>query len=205
MRFSWNIIADIRKIAIILRCGGVVLGDSDTVLGLFAPATPQGRKKLDLLKKRALKPYIVLVSSIEEANSLILPEKKFVFSKLAQLIWPGPITLIFPAHPDFYAIAGSDRTIALRIPQFEALQILLQITGPLLSTSANITGEPIPLTPSEVNPQILQTVDAEIYTDMEREKKMPSIILSYDENQLRCVRGTISPELEKKLMNAGFI
>ena len=69
--------------------------------------------------------------------------------------WPGPLTLIFEKHPQVSPLlTGNKSTIAIRHPNHPLLnQILNKINQPLLSTSANFSGE------TTLSNQLLSTID----------------------------------------------
>ena len=74
---------------------------------------------------------------------------------LAELVWPGAVTLILPKHPEFETDAVAGETIALRIPNHPvARQVLDDFDKPLTGTSANLHGQPAALTPDDVRGQL---------------------------------------------------
>lgn len=74
---------------------------------------------------------------------------------LAELVWPGAVTLILPIHPEFKTDAVAGETIALRIPDHPvARQVLDDFGKPLTGTSANLHGQPAALTPDDVRGQL---------------------------------------------------
>ena len=143
----------------VLRHDGILLAASDTVLGLFAQLSEKSKQKLDIIKHRNLKPYIVLIKS---SDSLHKFTDQLVDESMQQIIdryWPGPLTIIFKAKsnlPDW--MVGGNRTIAIRIPDHAGLQKLLQEVDALFTTSANISDQPIPESYAQINPAILDQV-----------------------------------------------
>lgn len=78
---------------------------------------------------------------------------------LAELVWPGAVTLILPKHPRFDTAAVTGETIALRIPDHPvARQVLDELEKPLTGTSANLHGQPAALTPDDVRAQLRDAV-----------------------------------------------
>lgn len=78
---------------------------------------------------------------------------------LAELVWPGAVTLIALKHPDFKTDAVAGETIALRIPDHPVAQAALAaLDQPLTGTSANLHGQPAALTPDDVRGQLGNTV-----------------------------------------------
>jgi L-threonylcarbamoyladenylate synthase len=133
-----------------LRSGNVALVPTETVVGLVA--SESGLPRIREIKGRdANKPIALLCRSAEEAFALAANVPPLAV-KLADLYWPGPLTLVL----DF----PSGDTIGLRVPAGPAVRELLQAYGgPLYATSANLSGEPAKAAPEEVDPQVLEAVD----------------------------------------------
>jgi tRNA threonylcarbamoyl adenosine modification protein (Sua5/YciO/YrdC/YwlC family) len=67
--------------------------------------------------------------------------------KLAETFWPGALTMILKAQPSLTWDLGETKgTVALRMPDHKIALALLQETGPLAVSSANLTGEPAAIT-----------------------------------------------------------
>src|SRR3990170_3919066 len=82
-----------------LRSGRVVLAGGDTVLGLLAELSEKGYAKLDSIKNRSKKPYLILVENQQKALNLIEKDDSKIcqIEKIMNVCWPGPVTLIFKA------------------------------------------------------------------------------------------------------------
>lgn len=121
---------------------------TDTVYGLAALASsPIAIKKLFHLKGREEhKPINLLVSSIEQVVAITgieaLSDKAIL---LMEQFWPGSLTIVLPA-PLSPALAqslhSSDGSIGFRLPNHSTLQQLIDKSGPLAVTSANLSGHP---------------------------------------------------------------
>lgn len=128
----------------VLREGGVVLLDTDTLPGLHALATVDGGgDRIAALKGHAPeRPYLLLVPSVEAALRLGEPVDPAAVETLRHL-WPAELTALLRPHagiPGGWTDAG--RTIGVRVPAAEALRRFLDACpGPLFSTSANLAGE----------------------------------------------------------------
>ncbi|MEX0939807.1 MAG: L-threonylcarbamoyladenylate synthase [Candidatus Babeliales bacterium] len=186
-RLDWNNKDDIIRLAQLLQQGKVAIGTSDTVIGLLALCSKEGFEKLNKIKGRSEKPYLVLIPSIDYV-------KKFSYriennlTTLMQNAWPGPLTLILKAQeilPSF--MKSKNNTIALRIPDHQGLQKLLSIVGPLFSTSANKTTKPVPITLDQIDPEILSAVNV-IISDHQPPKALPSTILDCSDEDIRIIR-----------------
>ena len=130
--------------ATLLQQGQVVAIPTETVYGLAANATnPAAIAQIYALKGRpSHNPLISHVVSLQEA------EKHGVFNqiarKLAQLFWPGPLTLVVPFNPASGICADARAglpSVALRVPSHPTAQALLrELPFPLAAPSANRSG-----------------------------------------------------------------
>ncbi len=189
-RLYWHNESTIRALERSLQGGNVILGDSDTVLGLLASCTQQGFDKLNELKRRTDKPYLILIGSIDKVDHFADRVHAAPLEKLMQACWPGPLTLIVPARADCPAyLKSDDNTVALRVPHHEGLLRLLTKVNGLFSTSANISGQPIPNDIDHVDPSLLHSVDAIVLNKNGTKKTViPSTIIDATGDTLRVVR-----------------
>ena len=82
-----------------------------------------------------------------------------VARRLAERFWPGPLTLVVARHPALPAILSPLPTVGVRMPDHPTALALLRQSGPLATTSANLSGGPNPLTAQEVLAQLDGRVD----------------------------------------------
>jgi tRNA threonylcarbamoyl adenosine modification protein (Sua5/YciO/YrdC/YwlC family) len=75
-------------------------------------------------------------------------------ARLARRFWPGPLTLVVPAHPALPANLSPLPTVGVRMPDHPVALALLRRTGPLAVTSANLSGQPSARTAGEVFAQL---------------------------------------------------
>lgn len=174
---SWDDNLSIRKVISLLKKGKVVVGPSDTVLGFYALPTQEGFLSLNAIKKRSKKPYLLLIPVSFELSEYAEFESSLQVEKIMDTFWPGPLTLILKAKPEVPAYMTSDEgTIAVRVPNDKKVLSLLAETGPLFSTSANLSGEPIPATLEEVDSRIVEQVAALLEGETKKDA-VPSTIL----------------------------
>ncbi|MGZ6251116.1 MAG: L-threonylcarbamoyladenylate synthase [Candidatus Chromulinivorax sp.] len=168
---------------------GVVLAPSDTVLGLFAQLSEKAKSNLDNIKIRNQKPYIVLVNNKEKIFDFIDQEIDENLEKIMSKYWPGPLTIIFKAKATLPSWMKSvDGTIAIRVPDNEKLQYLLQNISYLFTTSANISDQPLPLSYHEIDRKILEQVfccDIQLDTIY---NSQPSTIINYSSGSIQIIR-----------------
>jgi len=162
------------EIADVLRAGGVALLPTDTIYGLHAVATNERAvARIRSMKERGDdKPFVVIASSADQLEDLgaTIPDA-------LQRIWPAPLTAI---------VASDAKTIAVRVPDLVWLCALLDRTGPLVSTSANRSGEPPITTPEMLADDLLEALDALL--DAGPREGQPSTIVDVTGDEPRIVR-----------------
>ena len=92
-------------------------------------------------KRDRNKPLILMGSEHKQLLDYIQESAKKDYEDIASKYWPGALTTVIPASEKQTAILTSnDLTLGLRIPNSYMAQSLLRETGPLLTSSANISG-----------------------------------------------------------------
>jgi L-threonylcarbamoyladenylate synthase len=199
-RLYWSDRNSIQTIGKLLAEGNLVAGTTDTVIGLFAPATRQGRALLDVAKIRNEKPYLILADDVKRVLNYVHPDQKSLIEKIGAICWPGPVTLIAKAAqnaPDYFVSA--ENTIAFRVPLHPGMQELLEKCGLLFSTSANVSGEPIPESVTAISPTIFKSVSAIIENSKDKKNNTaPSTIIDCSVDPVRVVR---AGNFDLKLLN----
>lgn len=135
-----------------LAVGRVVVVPTDTVYGLAVRAEDADAvASLFRLKSRDNgRPMAVLVTDIAQAEAI----GRFgqVANRLAERFWPGGLTLVVPRAVGFDARLGGDRvTVGIRCPNHDQLRALLDRSGPLVVTSANLSGDRTGATAAEIS------------------------------------------------------
>ncbi|MGE0009194.1 MAG: L-threonylcarbamoyladenylate synthase [Candidatus Babeliales bacterium] len=186
---TWSKPASRATLAHSLAHGSIAITSSDTVLGFLAPVTLEGFKKLDSLKQRENKPYLIVMADKSKLNHFIDLPLSAGLQRMIDSCWPGPVTLIFKARESLPSyVKGPDGTVALRVPQHAGLLDILKDMSGLFSTSANLHGQPIPETVSDIDPKILQAVACVVTDESEKKQVIPSTILDCTQVQVRVVR-----------------
>jgi L-threonylcarbamoyladenylate synthase len=146
----------------LLRAGGVVLLPTDTIYGLHAVATnEEAVARIARLKGREeTKPFIALAGSIAQLRELGVVADEELLRALGE-IWPAPLTAILPLREPIAASRGAS-SLAVRIPALDWLRELAARVGPLVSTSANRSGEPAVTKPANLAHDLHDSLDAVI-------------------------------------------
>ncbi|MEZ2317712.1 MAG: L-threonylcarbamoyladenylate synthase [Microcoleus sp.] len=123
----------------------IVSFPTDTVPAL---ATLPDRSELIFAAKRRSqdKPLILMAASAEDLWGYVdgSPADFQVWEQVAQSVWPGALTLVLPASAKVPVAMNpvDPTTIGLRVPNCTLARKILQQTGPLATTSANLSGQP---------------------------------------------------------------
>lgn len=161
------IVADLARI---LTARGIALLPTDTIYGLHGLAgDDEIAERIATLKGRPDdKPFVVIAANVAQLRGLGLDVPKV----LADL-WPAPLTAI---------LARANRTsIAVRVPDSRWLRDLLELTGPLVSTSANRSGEPPIASPAELASDLRDALDAIVDAGPREAKASALVDLTADE------------------------
>lgn len=152
----------IEKIKRVLNLGGVAAFPTDTCYGLGAnPFHKQALSRIFKIKQRPEdKPLLALIDSIPRINVLtqeINPTAEILMEKL----WPGPLTIVFSAHPHLHdLLTAHTGKIGVRQPGEDRVRELLRGIGyPITATSANISGSANAVTAQEVEETLGSQVD----------------------------------------------
>lgn len=146
--------AIIHAVDVLSRCG-LVAFPTDTVYGLAAsPFDEASIERLYVVKGRNHTRAIALLMSKAEQLDQVAVNISLAARKLANIFWPGPLTLVLDRHPSLPDILAPEPTIGVRIPDHPDALRLMDETGPLAVTSANISGEPPAKTAQEIMAQL---------------------------------------------------
>ncbi len=127
------------KLVDMLLAGHVGVLPTDTIYGLVASASNQEAvKRLYALKHREQKPGTVVAANVQQLVSLGLDEDTL---EAAAHLWPNPISIIVPCKTELSYLDLGKGSLAVRIPDRPELSRLLELTGPLLTSSANEPGK----------------------------------------------------------------
>jgi L-threonylcarbamoyladenylate synthase len=138
-----------------LEQGGIIAFPTDTVYGVGALIQDdKGIEKLFLAKGREFnKAIAVLIGDLDQLP-ILTPKFNLLAQKLAKWFWPGGLTLVVEKSTYLPQILSPLPTIGIRMPDHAFTHQLLIKTGPLATTSANISGSQSPLSAQDVLSQL---------------------------------------------------
>lgn len=164
---------DVIKAAVqVLRDGGVILYPTDTVWGLGCDATnPEAVAEIFAIKQRPDSKSLVLLASDMDMVCRYVKEVPEIAVQLVE-VNDKPMTIVYPgaraaqsgASPDKYLLAANtvagDGSVAIRVPLNDFCRRLVSAFGrPIVSTSANISGQPSPADFDGISSEVREAVD----------------------------------------------
>ena len=107
-------------------------------------------------------PPPVLISAATTLDALATKVPSYV-AALTEAFWPGPLTLVCEQQPSLTWDLGETRgTVAVRMPDHEVALALLERTGPLAVSSANLSGRPAATEASAAQEMLGESVEVVI-------------------------------------------
>ena len=170
---------EIEKCVEILKTGGIILYPTDTVWGLGCDATNEiaVQKIYDLKQRSDSKSLIILVGNDAMLNNHVkdVPELAWDIIDVSE----KPTTIVYPNAKNLANnVIGNDGSIAIRLIKNEfCTQLLYKFRKPIVSTSANLSAAPTPLSLSEINTSIINNVDFVVDARFDTGNKKPSSLI----------------------------
>ena len=186
-----NFEKDIEQCLQVLRSGGLILYPTDTIWGIGCDATnAEGVEKIYTLKKRSdEKAMIILVAGEKEIlNHVAAPDLR-VFDYLEKT--KKPTTVIYDGAIGLADnLIGKDGSIAIRICNDPfCRQLIKRFRKPIVSTSANISGQPVAKNFSAISDEIKKAVDYVVqYKQDDRTMAEPSSIIKWENGAVHVIR-----------------
>jgi L-threonylcarbamoyladenylate synthase len=173
----------INKALEVLKQGGLILYPTDTVWGIGCDATnAEAVAKVYALKRREdSKSMIILLHTDNKLQSYVseIPDVAYDLIEYTE----KPLTIIYSGAKNLANnLINSDGSIGIRIPKHDFCQQLIQrFRKPIVSTSANISGEPTPGNFFEISQEIIEGVDYVVDLEqMVSERKQASTIMKLE-------------------------
>ena len=175
----------------IIKEGGIILYPTDTVWGIGCDATnPEAVAKIYQLKKRAeTQSMIVLMNGEKMMYNVFaaIPEVAWQIIDLSE----KPTTLILDKPRNVAPnLIASDNTLGIRIVKEPfCFKLMEKMKKPLVSTSANISGQPTPITFAAISPEIINGVDYVVNLHRDKIGGKPSTIIKLtSDSQVKVIR-----------------
>jgi L-threonylcarbamoyladenylate synthase len=169
--------------------GELVVLPTDTVYGIGADAFDHDAVQalLDAKGRGREMPPPVLISAATTLAALATDLQSYV-DALTEAFWPGPLTLVCAQQPSLTWDLGETRgTVAVRMPDHEVALALLERTGPLAVSSANLSGLPAATEAASAHSMLGESVEV-VLDDGPSPKGEASTILDVRLSQPRLLR-----------------
>lgn len=134
-----QVFSDLNEVVALVRSGKVGILPTDTVYGIVASAHDEAAiQRVYELKQRSGKPGTIIAASIEQLVELGFKKR---YLTVVEQFWPGAVSVIIPCFDLVYLHQGTG-SVPVRIAGDKKIQNFLVQTGPLQTSSANLTGQP---------------------------------------------------------------
>lgn len=183
---------DIKKACEVMQKGGVILYPTDTIWGIGCDATnAEAVKRVYEIKKRSdSKAMLVLVDNAVKVDFYVdgAPEVAFDLIELTN----KPLTIIYDGAKNLAPnLIAEDGSVGIRVTSEEfSNQLCYRFRKAIVSTSANVSGEPSPATFGEISDEIKQAVDYIVQSRQQENKasQSSSIIKLGKGGQVKVIR-----------------
>jgi L-threonylcarbamoyladenylate synthase len=175
---------DIAKAVEIIQNGGVILYPTDTIWGIGCdPTNEKAIKRIIEIKKRSEgKSFVLLADTINRVERYVkeFPEVCYDLVDLAT----EPLTIVYPVSSGLSSlVCGEDGSVAFRVTADMFCRKLIQhLKKPIVSTSANISGEAFPTRFQDIAQEIIDQVDFVLHNPDYIGTKTPSKIIKFSKN-----------------------
>jgi L-threonylcarbamoyladenylate synthase len=152
---------DVKKSLTTLKEKGIILYPTDTVWGIGCDATcVEAVKKIFSIKERSTsKNMILLIDHESKLNSYVrdIPEQAWTLIEYSE----KPLTIIYDGAKNLPPeVIAEDGSIAIRVTKDEfCCNLISALRKPLISTSANLSGDETPSSFNQINPKIIESAD----------------------------------------------
>ena len=174
-----------------LKSGGTLLYPTDTIWGIGCDATNVDaiNKIFEIKKRDKTKSMIILVESEKRLQDLVdVPEMAWEIIDLSE----KPVTIIYDSPRGLpKELLAEDGSIGIRLVKTEFLKKLIsKLNKPLVSTSANLSGDRSPMKFSDISKEIINAVDVVADEDHDKvsEYSGSSVIRVWNDGRIKVIR-----------------
>ncbi len=165
---------DIKKAVEVLKAGGTILYPTDTIWGIGCDATNvKAVQKLMQIKSRPKEfSFIILLENSQKITDYVEEVPDILWDLLES--FDNPTTIIYPKAKRLAKnVIADDGSIAIRVVNEEFCHNLISTFGkPIVSSSANFSGEPTPVMFRDISPELKKKVDYVVKTNQRKLNKV---------------------------------
>ncbi|MDY0932425.1 L-threonylcarbamoyladenylate synthase [Chryseobacterium sp. CFBP8996] len=174
-----------------LKSGGTILYPTDTIWGIGCDATNIDaiNKIFDIKKREKNKSMIILVETEKRLQDLVdVPEMAWEIIDLSE----KPVTIVYENPKGLpKELLAEDGSIGIRLVKNDfCKKLITKLNRPLVSTSANFSGDKSPLKFSDISKEIIDLVDYAVEEDREKVSQYSgsSVIKIWSDNRIKILR-----------------
>lgn len=134
----------LNQVAQLIKQGGLIAYPTEAVWGIGCdPWNESAVFRILELKQRPIEKGLILIAASIGQFAFLIDKLSLEQQNILQASWPGPFTWLVP-HNNLipYCVSGNHRSVALRVTNHPLVKKLCSLTGPIISTSANVAGLP---------------------------------------------------------------
>ena len=182
---------EVQRTVSFLKAGKTILYPTDTIWGVGCDATnSKACDKVYVVKKRPTnKSLIILVDTAERLADYVVnvPAIAYDLIKAAK----SPLSIIYAESKNLARNVSADKSICIRVVNHDfCKEVIRRLGKPITSTSANLSGQPSPLTYNDITEEMRQSVDytVQLYHDVLAKPKSSTIIKLNGDNTFEIIR-----------------
>lgn len=154
-----------------MKRGGVILYPTDTVWGIGCDATNEAavNRVFEIKRRSGAKSLVLLASDLDMVAKHVREIPQIAIDLVE--VNDAPMTIIYPGAQYLAPnVVAEDGSVGIRIPLNEfCIRLVRKLRRPLVSTSANISGEETPGCFADISPEVVSAVDYVVPAELERE------------------------------------
>ncbi len=194
---------DIKRIVKEIKDGNLVITPTDTIYGILADATNINsvEKVFECKNRNKCKALILIADSIDMLKDYT-KDISSLEKEIMEKYFPGKLTILLHKNSKVDdEITGGSQLVGIRIPDNKDLiEIIKRVGKPLISTSANISGQNPITNPKEIEPELLEHIS--YVEDGGVVNSEPSSLIKIENNKIIVLRdGSIAREILKDYQN----
>lgn len=176
---------DIKESLTVLKNGGIILYPTDTIWGLGCDATNSTAvEKIFRIKSRSEnKSLLILVNNEQMIDRYVQEIPEIVFELTS--VTDTPLTIIYPKGKNLApGVCADDGSVGIRICYDDFCnELISRFRKPIVSTSANLSGNPSPRNFSEIDKSVINLADYVVeYRQDDRRKQSASPVIKIEQN-----------------------
>ena len=182
---------EVERTVAVLKAGKTILYPTDTIWGVGCDATSSRAcdRVYEVKQRPASKSLIVLVDTAERLKDYVVNVPPIAYDLIAHAT--NPLSVVYAQSKNLAKNISADKSVCIRVVNNDfCKEVIRRLGKPITSTSANLSGQPTPLTYNDITEEMKQSVDytVQLYHDILERPKSSTIIRLFDDNTFEIVR-----------------